>query len=73
MKIDRAGRIPAHTMAVALLLACAAAIWIPAIWTPFWGDDYVYLYGARLANQAGQSWWQTFWPTQPLQFWRPLS
>lgn len=73
MKIDRAGWISTHTVAIALLLACAAAIWIPAIWTPFWGDDYVYLYGARLANQAGQSWWQTFWPTQPLQFWRPLS
>lgn len=73
MKIDRARQISAQTWAVALLIACAAAIWIPAIWTPFWGDDYVYLYGARLANQTGQSWFQTFWPTQPLQFWRPLS
>lgn len=73
MQIDRAWRIPADTVAVALLLACAVAIWIQAIWTPFWGDDYVYLYGARLANQGGQSWWQTFWPAQPLPFWRPLS
>ena len=60
-------------IAFLILLAFAAAIWLPAIGTPFWGDDYVYLYGAREANLAGLSWGQTFWPSLPVQFWRPLS
>lgn len=60
-----------------LLLALAAVLsgllWLPALSTPFWGDDYGALGAARLANQAGQSWWQTFFPATPLPFWRPLS
>lgn len=60
-------------IAVGILLAWAVALWLPALWTPFWGDDYVYLYGARAANVAGEPWLKTFWPDQPLQFWRPLS
>jgi hypothetical protein len=60
-------------VAFLVLSAFAAAIWLPAIGTPFWGDDYVYLYGARVANLAGVPWWQTFWPSVPVQFWRPLS
>lgn len=59
--------------AFALLLGFAALIWLPALATPFWGDDYVYLYAAHAANASAQPWLQTFWPLQPLQFWRPLS
>lgn len=61
-------------LAVALFLSTfAALLWLPALGTPFWGDDYVYLHAARVANETGQPWIRTFWPEQPLQFWRPLS
>ena len=60
-------------VAMLLLLLFAAALWAPALSTPFWGDDYFYLYNAHAANVGGESWWHTFWPRQPLQFWRPLS
>jgi len=65
----------ASTDAVAAVLLCAFAVllWLPALWTPFWGDDYFYLQGARAANEAGQPWLQTFWPEHPMKFWRPLS
>ena len=60
-------------LALAILLAAMLLLWLPAAWTPFWGDDYYYLSGARLANDAGVPWIATFWPEQPLHFWRPLS
>lgn len=60
-------------LALAILLAAMGLLWLPAAWTPFWGDDYLYLSGARLANAAGAPWIATFWPEQPLYFWRPLS
>lgn len=60
-------------LTTALLCGFALLLWLPALWTPYWGDDYVYLYVAREANEAGQSWLRTFWPDYPLQFWRPLS
>lgn len=56
-----------------VLLVLAAVIWVPALWTPFWGDDYVFLHAARLANLASQPWSETFWPMHPELFWRPLS
>jgi len=60
-------------LVMAVLLVSAVVIWLPALWTPFWGDDYVFLQAARAANLAGQPWTETFWPLQPELFWRPLS
>jgi len=59
--------------AVALLAVSALVMWLPALKTPFWGDDYVFLLAARATNAAGMPWWSDFWPTSPLLFWRPLS
>ena len=50
----RPARLDLLTMLVLLVLA--AVIWVPALWTPFWGDDYVFLHAARLANLASQPW-----------------
>ncbi|HRO28493.1 MAG TPA: hypothetical protein PLD19_13810, partial [Luteimonas sp.] len=66
-------RVTPDALAAAVLCGFAALLWLPALWTPFWGDDYFYLHGARAANEAGQAWLQTFWPEQPMKFWRPLS
>ena len=60
-------------IAAAILLAFAAVIWLPAVVTPFWGDDYSFLQGAHAANSAGDSWWSVFWPERMFGFWRPLS
>lgn len=60
-------------IAAAVVLAFAAVVWLPAVDTPFWGDDYVFLQGARAANIAGEPWWSAFWPETPVRFWRPLS
>ncbi|SDQ24693.1 hypothetical protein SAMN05428982_0268 [Pseudoxanthomonas sp. CF385] len=60
-------------VAVALLAASALALWLPALWTPFWGDDYVFLHAAHATNASGAPWWSDFWPTSPVRFWRPLS
>src|SRR5690606_17219397 len=43
-------------LVVAVLLVSAVVIWLPALWTPFWGDDYVLLQAARAANLAGKPW-----------------
>src|SRR5690606_41293130 len=60
-------------LALAILLAAMLLLWLPAAWTPFWGDDYYYLSGARLTNDACLPWIATFWPQQPQHCWRPLS
>lgn len=60
-------------IATGVLLAFAAVIWLPAVNTPFWGDDYMFLLGAREANITGQPWWSAFWPETRAMFWRPLS
>jgi hypothetical protein len=60
-------------IAAGVVLAFAAMVWLPALDTPFWGDDYVFLQGARAANIAGEPWWSAFWPETPFKFWRPLS
>lgn len=65
-----AGRLP---IAAAILVFFCGALWLPALNTPFWGDDYVFLQGAQAANLAADPWWAAFWPDQPLKFWRPLS
>lgn len=60
-------------IAVALLTASALLMWWPALRTPFWGDDYVFLHAAHATNAAGAPWWSDFWPSSPPRFWRPLS
>src|SRR5690606_17775567 len=66
-----AGPTRADRLALGILLAAMPLLWLPAAWTPFWGDDYHYLSGAHLANEAGTPWLPTFWPEQPLYLWRP--
>lgn len=60
-------------LAVAILICSAALIWLPAMGTPFWGDDYSFLLGAHAANLEGASWWSPFHPENASGFWRPLS
>lgn len=64
---------PLPWIAAALLAASALLMWWPALQTPFWGDDYVFLHAAHATNAAGASWWSDFWPSSPPRFWRPLS
>lgn len=59
--------------AIALLAVSALLMWLPALRTPFWGDDYVFLLEARASNLAATPWWSEFLPASPLRFWRPLS
>jgi hypothetical protein len=66
-------RPESNWLAAALLFTVAAAIWLPALNTPFWGDDYVFLYNARTANLSSEPWWSVFWPETPYNFWRPLA
>lgn len=65
---DRRGLVP-----IGLLAASSFLMWLPAVRTPFWGDDYVFLVGARESNVSGKPWWFDFWPDSPPLFWRPLS
>lgn len=60
-------------LGIALLDLSVLLMWLPALHTPFWGDDYVYLSAAHAANASSAPWWSEFWPTVPPQFWRPLS
>lgn len=60
-------------IAVAILGAFAAVLWLPALHTPFWADDYHFLIEARAANLAGEPLWSAFVPEVHGQFWRPLS
>jgi hypothetical protein len=57
----------AAVAALALLL-----LWSPALFTPYWQDDYFYLYGAQQARLAGESWLAPFSPAVKTNFWRPL-
>lgn len=57
-----------------IALAMATLImWLPALHTPFWGDDYVFLLKAHAAHVSAAPWWSDFWPQSPVRFWRPLS
>lgn len=73
MTLDSKNKPIATWVAAAVLCAFAAVVWLPAVDTPFWGDDYVFLQGAHEANIAGEPWWSAFWPETPFKFWRPLS
>ena len=63
----------ARRVSLALLAFSALLMWLPALRTPFWGDDYLYLFGAHATNLSGAPWWSDFVPAHPLKFWRPLS
>lgn len=56
----------------ALFFFCLV-IWLPSLFTPLWGDDYLFLQAAKAARIQEQSWWQPFWPNSINGFWRPLS
>nr|WP_298129722.1 hypothetical protein [uncultured Pseudoxanthomonas sp.] len=56
-----------------LLAVSSLLMWWPALTTPFWGDDYVFLHAAHATNATGAPWWSDFWPSSPPRFWRPLS
>ncbi|MEI7036203.1 hypothetical protein [Fulvimonas yonginensis] len=60
-------------LGIALLGASTLLMWLPALHTPFWGDDYVYLAAAHATNMAAAPWWSDFLPANPPRFWRPLS
>jgi len=48
-------------------------MWLPALTTPWWGDDYFFLQIAHKARLNHEPWWQAFWPEVRTGFWRPLS
>lgn len=60
-------------LGVTLFGASALLMWLPALTTPFWGDDYVFLLAAHASNLSSTPWWSEFWPAMPPPFWRPLS
>lgn len=73
MSLNSKNQLISTWIAVVVLFAFASVMWLPAVDTPFWGDDYVFLQGAREANITGETWWSAFWPETPFKFWRPLS
>lgn len=56
-----------------LFILFAFALWLPSLFTPFWGDDYFFLTQAREARLNGDSWWLPFITQSQTGFWRPLS
>lgn len=58
---------------IALLGVSVLLMWLPALRTPFWGDDYLYIYGAHATNASSAPWWSDFVPRVLPRFWRPLS
>ena len=57
----------------ALIGATLGAVpWLPAIGTPFWADDYLYLGHARDALARGEFWSTDWLPDPDALFWRPL-
>jgi hypothetical protein len=56
-----------------LLAAFAIIVYIPSLFTPYWGDDYVFLQQARFSRLNAESWWLSFHSSSQLGFWRPLS
>ncbi len=59
-------------IAVFSLVVAAVVLWLPALHTPFWGDDYLFLEDAFRARLTHEAWWSPFWPDVRYQFWRPL-
>ncbi len=70
----RAGAtLPATWIVAALLAISALVMWLPALRTPFWGDDYLFLLKAQAEHLSAAPGWSDFWPQAPVAFWRPLS
>lgn len=51
----------------------ALILWFPALFMPWWGDDYLFLWQAREARLQGASWFAPFVSESITGFWRPLS
>jgi hypothetical protein len=64
---------PSITALVILFVLINSALWFPAIFTPFWGDDYYFLSQAREARLGKTSWLIPFISESSTGFWRPLS
>ncbi len=60
-------------LGITLFAASAFLMWLPALHTPYWGDDYVFLLAAHATNMSSAPWWSDFWPATPPAFWRPFS
>lgn len=60
------------TILLAAALVVAAVVVLQAAATPFWGDDYRFLYEARQAVADGQPWWGALVDPPQDRFWRPL-
>jgi len=73
MSVARMHLSRATLIAAILLLVLNGLIWLPALNTPYWGDDYLFLEQARSANLSGDCWLAPFWPEDRIKFWRPLS
>lgn len=59
-------------VAASVVAMSAILAWLPAMDSPFWGDDFVFLQDAFRARMAHEPWWRPFWPDVRYQFWRPL-
>ncbi len=64
---------PIYKALPALLIVFALLLYFPSLFTPFWGDDYVFLQQARSSRLSADSWWLPFYSQSQLGFWRPLS
>ena len=75
MPTDKINKQPHRILrlGIALLGISVLLMWLPALHTPYWGDDYVFLYAAHATNASSAPWWSDFWPSTPPLFWRPLS
>lgn len=58
---------------VSIFLLFGLLLWLPSLFTPFWGDDYFFLTQAREARLNEDSWWLPFVTQSQTGFWRPLS
>lgn len=63
----------ARVYSIAAFIIFALALWFPALFTPWWGDDYLFLWQAREARLNGLSWFAPFMTESITGFWRPLS
>jgi len=58
--------------ALLILITTAIVLWLPAIYTPYWGDDYGFLLNASNLESRDEGFWSR-WVQPPASFWRPLS
>ncbi len=58
---------------LSLFILFAIGLWLPSLFTPFWGDDYFFLTQARDSRLNENSWWLPFVTASETGFWRPLS